>query len=586
MGANTLCGAVEIQWLGAIQGRVRDPAGVPRMGASVVLLNRYEKVVQRTFTNPGGAFRFNSLLPDLYTVRVSLSTFVPASRSNIQVRAGTESYLSIQLANLFSSIELVSAAPGEEGLLSEDWKWVLRSAGATRPVLRYLPRLDANLPGNTSRSSSSFEITRGLVRVSAGDQGGASLLGAEPDLGTAFALATTLFGANQIQVSGNIGYASSVGTPVSGFRTRYSHTGERVRAPDVELTVRQLGLQHQAGQALLAGPGAMASLPMLRTMSLKLQDRQQVTGELNVEYGVLLESVIFLDRLNLLSPFARLSYDLGGKGLVQFGYASGTPPGDLINGGPGGPERPLQQDLAGLALFPRVSLDSGRARVQQSDTFELGYQRAFGNLKLAAVAYQDQFRNFAMTVAAPAGVFGPGDLLPDIASRMSIFNFGNFATWGYMASATQSFGGEWSASFLFGEGGALDPGMAAQPVDDAAGLRARMRMARRNWMAARIGGMLPAAGTRISASYTWLPGGGLAPVHASLTQRWQPLMGLNIQLRQPLPAMAWAPGRIEMTADLRNMLAQGYVPVAVGAGRSLHLIQFPRTVRGGFNFIF
>jgi hypothetical protein len=224
--------------------------------------------------------------------------------------------------------------------------------------------------------------------------------------------------------------------------------------------------------------------------------------------------------------------------------------------------------------------------VQQSDTFELGYQRAIGSLRVAASAYQDQLRNFAMTVGAPAGLIGAADLLPDIASSASIFNLGSFKTWGYMASAVQSLGPQWTASISFGEGGAFEPAANAAPVGDAASLRSQMRMARRQWAGARVAGQIPIIGTRVATSYTWTPGGKLAPTHAFLTQRWQPLMGLNIQIRQPLPAMGGMPGRLEMTADLRNLLAQGYVPVATRDGRGLYLIQFPRAVRGGVSFIF
>ena len=63
-------------------------------------------------------------------------------------------------------------------------------------------------------------------------------------------------------------------------------------------------------------------------------------------------------------------------------------------------------------------------------------------------------------------------------------------------------------------------------------------------------------------------------------------MGLNFQIRQPLPLMGGIPGRLEMTAELRNLLAQGYIPMTSPDGGSLILIQFPRAIRGGFSFIF
>ena len=136
LGGSATAAGAELKLFGSITGQVRNTAGVGQMGASVMLMNRYEKVIQRILTAPDGRFRFDALAPDSYSIRVSLSSFVPAMRGNVPVRAGMESYLSIQLANLFSSIELVYTAPGQSGVLSEDWKWVLRSSTSTRPVLR------------------------------------------------------------------------------------------------------------------------------------------------------------------------------------------------------------------------------------------------------------------------------------------------------------------------------------------------------------------------------------------------------------------------------------------------------------------
>jgi hypothetical protein len=45
------------------------------------------------------------------------------------------------------------------------------------------------------------------------------------------------------------------------------------------------------------------------------------------------------------------------------------------------------------------------------------------------------------------------------------------------------------------------------------------------------------------------------------------------------------PGRLEATAELRNGLGQGYLPITEGGQRVL-LIQSPRALRGGLSFIF
>jgi hypothetical protein len=43
---------------------------------------------------------------------------------------------------------------------------------------------------------------------------------------------------------------------------------------------------------------------------------------------------------------------------------------------------------------------------------------------------------------------------------------------------------------------------------------------------------------------------------------------------------------MEMLLDLRNLLAQGYVPVIGSDGRTVYLVQSARSVRGGVAFNF
>lgn len=579
LGAAPSVYAADLKLFGSISGQVRNTAGVTQMGAIVQLYNRYERLVQKVLTSPDGRFRFDSLAPDTYSVRVNLNSYVPAMRQAVPVRAGMDSFLSIQLANLFSSIELVYTAPGQTGILSDDWKWVLRSSTATRPVLRLTPGW-TGVKTDSGNGSSIFSSTSGMVRVSAGDGGGASALGSEPDLGTAFAVATSLFGSNELRLAGNVGYATAAGAPTAGFRTSLTRSGDSMGStPEVELTVRQASIRQRVGTGLLFSPGSPQDLPLLRTMSLKVGDQLQITDNLNFQYGAMLEAVVFLDRLNLLSPYARLTYDLGEAGTLEMGFSSGAPAMDLI-----APEDDVQSDLTGLAMFPRVSLRGGRARVQKNETYEAGYRVTIGSRTYSAAFFQDALRDAAVMVSG-GGFLPAADLLPDFASTSSIFNLGDYRSLGYSAAVSQRLFDAWSASLAAGAAGMLTPvGAFDQPEADQ--MRSLIRPVRRPWAAARVNGIIPRSGTRVMASYVWTPAGSLGPTHSYLTQRWQPQMGLNFQVRQPVPGISGMPGRLEMTAELRNLLAQGYLPVAATDGRGLWLIQFPRTIRGGVSFIF
>jgi len=580
IAGSSVATASEIRLLGAINGQVRSAAGVSQIGATVMLLNRNDRVISRTLTNIDGKFQFDSLVPDRYSVKVLHNSFLPAALSNILVKAGLESRLNVQLANIFSSIELIYAPPGEDMLMSDEWKWVLRSSSATRPVLRIRPQIDAVPTPLDKAMHSMFAATRGVVRVSAGDSGGSTALGNEPDLGTAFALATSLFGTRELHFAGNVGYATSVGSPTAGFSTRYRDGG---LAPDVELTVRQVGVRHRAGQGLIGGPNQDS--PTLRTMSVKVADRAQLTDDMSLDYGFLMESVAFLDRVHQFSPFARLSYDRGKMGVFEFGYSNGAAPLDLLETA-GANAAAANPELSSLSMFPRVSLRGGQARVQRSENFEIGYRKRIKSRTYAAAVYREQVRDAAVTMALPPGEFSSADILPDIASNSSIFNVGSYGGFGYLASLNQSLGENWSVTGSFGAGNALQPNLEAPSAETASEFRSRFQTTRQRWASARVNGTLPLSGTRVSAAYVWAPEGAFLASHSFLTQRNTPQLGMNIQVRQPLPAISGMPGRIEANAEFRNLLENGYMKLPASANRQLLLIQFPRSVRGGFSFIF
>lgn len=567
---------------GGISGVVKSAAGVPQMGAAVVLYNRSDRPIDRTLTNEKGEFAFASLLPDVYSIRVTLAAFLPALKRNIVVQPGMQSLLEVNLASVFSSIELVGLAPGAAALISEEWKWVLRGPRDTRPVLRVLPEV-ATAPAR-KQVSTAVGRARGMVKVSGGDEGSVSTLGAEPDLGTAFALATTLFGVNHFQFAGNVGYSVETASPVTAFRTSFRRELPGGAAPQLGVTMRQLELPVRAGagQALLAGQ--RAGLPPLRAVSATLYDRSDLSEALTLEYGAALDSVAFFDRLNYLSPFARLTYDGGGKGLFQLSYSSGTPPAELLATGLENAAA-FEQDLALLALFPRISLRGGRAQVQRTAGYEAGYRVRAGSRTFSAAAYSETIRHAALTLAAPAGLTSGRDLLPDLFTRGWVLNAGAVRRTGYAASVTQQLGENFEVTVSVAGGGALTAGRASLERGDSDELRSILRPGRRHSVSARVAGTTPGTGTRFVASYQWASLDSVIPPHVYMTQPLREGIGLNILMRQPIPAIGPLPGRLEASAELRNLLAQGYVPLSF-SGRRSYLVHTPRSVRGGLSFIF
>src|ERR1035438_6064410 len=235
-----------------------------------------------------------------------------------------------------------------------------------------------------SRRGAVFSDTRGVLKVSAGEGALSSRTGHEAAMGAGFAGATSLYGNNMLQLSGNVGYGSQTGVPAAAFRTSYSRNMGGGN-PEVSVTMRQLFLPGRLGAALTGNEGA---LPLLRTMAASFDDRTELTSELSVQYGFTLNSISFLDHLNYASPYARLVYSLGENGEVAFAFTSGDARPDLA--GTGQQEADLQRELSTLGMFPRISLREGHARVQRGENFEMAYTRQVGSRGYQVSAYRER----------------------------------------------------------------------------------------------------------------------------------------------------------------------------------------------------
>ncbi len=580
--------ATSVPAAGSMAGVVRNSSGVPQMGATVFLFNRSEKLIQRVMTNQHGLFGFGLLTPDLYSVRVSLASFVPAVKQKIAVQPGMQSLLYVDLTSVLSSIELVYAKPGDGALMSEDWKWVLKESAATRPVLRMLP-LDSTSDPQQRQSpvGSVFSDTKGVLNLSAGDPGSLGSTSAQTDLGTAFAVATSLFGHNELQLSGNVGYSAHAGLPTSGFRTSFSRDG---LGPEVAVTVQQIYLPTRGSLASVTGQPD--GVPALKTMSVSVHDSKSITDNLRLDYGGSFDSVSYMDHVNSLNQFARLTYDFGVAGKVKVAFSSGAPPIELAmeprdgEGRVPGDSEALAQDLAALSVLPRLSLLDGHAAIQRSQNAEVGYEKRVRSTTVNLSAYHERVANAAMTLVAPNGTFAPGDLLPDISSQNSVFDAGSYQRSGLEASVSQALGDRIQIGSSFGSGGALSPGDQDLAANSAEALRSRLQVTQRFWVSARASAKLPITGTIITGSYQWMDyNNTIMPDHFYLTQSPYTEPGLNVRVRQPIPGVPGMPGRLEATAELQNGLAQGYLPVTEG-GQHVTLVQSPRALRGGLSFIF
>lgn len=565
---------------GSIVGWVKDGRGIPQIGAVVTLLATNGDHAGRVYTNHNGNFQLDSVLPGKYSLRVTLDRFLPLLKENVKVTPGDRTFLDVTLGGLFSALQLVLPSRGEVRDMSENWKWVLRTSSSTRPVLRLLPEQSRESRATLRKFSSPFSDTRGYAEVSTGSGSRQAALSNETDLGTAFAVATSLLGDNSLTLSGNLGHGAIARTPAAAFHTSYSReVGDF--APEVSVTVRQLQVPVAATQAIIGAPMG-GDLPRLEAFTLGFGDRIELGDIAHLEYGFLYESVTFLNRLNFVSPYGRLVYKLGSDREVQFRYASGVPrPDEAVTG-----TEALRQEVSSLSLFPRMAIAGGRPTVQRTEHVEIAYSETMGDGLLEAAVYRDRLSDAALSAVVPEGYYSDGNLLPDLFSLSSTFNGGHHRASGFRVSYARKLRDQLQAAIGYGLGGALSSTKSSLQTTNPSELRKSLKVHQAHMLMASLSSMLPWTETRLVSTYQWLSRQAvIAPdLYNDFAARSNP--GLNLIVSQPLPFGGSLPGRLEARAELRNLLKAGYVPIQTFDGGQMQILQAIRSYRGALSFVF
>ncbi len=577
---------------GDLLGTVVDSAGTPQMGASVQVFNKYQRFVARSFTDPSGRFAFTGLAADLYSVRVALASFLPASRGQIAIKPGLNSVLQIHLATLLSSIEVSYAMP--TGAMSDDWKWVLRSSPATRPVTRILP---VDFPEyEAALRPHVFSETHAVLSVSGGDAGLIDSGDFGADIGTSFALSTNVLGKNQLQVAGTLGQSAQFGPAAIAMCAIYSRTddGPLASPPEVTFSFAQLGgIGSQLNGAPPSGENlSTAGLPVLRTMSLSFYEVADPFDNIHLEYGTTGETVEYQQHTSRISPFARVTADLGSAGSIIAAYSNGGRPDELLahqqyrEAELDGSDADLSGPLDTLSRLPQISDKNGRLELQSAQDYEIGYTKTSGTRTYSLSAFSENVWNGRLNVAGDLSALNPGDLFSDGISPLSSYNIGNYDRVGYLASVNQRLNESLDVAVAYGRMG----GFAANPNGLASSGSSSgvsfLNQRDTNLVSFGAKAVVPRAGTHILADYGWIDPRTVVPTHMFTTQDVVTLPGLNLFIRQPLPSFFGIPGHLELTADLRNLLASGYTGINTGDGHHLLLVEAPRAIRGGLKFTF
>jgi hypothetical protein len=303
------------------------------------------------------------------------------------------------------------------------------------------------------------------------------------------------------------------------------------------------------------------------------------------------ESVDYLQHTSRISPFARVTVGAGAIGELIAAYSDGGRPDELsAHQQYQASEVQTQTDdlvsaVNALARLPQLSLRNGELELQRTQNYELGYNRTFGARTFAASAFIEDVSNGRLNVDGDLSPLDPNNLLSDGVSRTSTYNVGSYRRRGYVVSINQRLGDTLDGAVSYGRMGGFTSD-ASELWNDSLGQQRFLSRGTYDIASVNVKAVSPVTGTRLAANYGWVQQGAIIPSHVFTTQNTYIAPGLNVLVRQPLPSFLGMPGRLELTADLRNMLAQGYIPLATEDGRKLLIVQAPRSIRGGLNFVF
>ena len=532
---------------GVISGYVRNASGVPQMGAVVEILGSSARSLS-VFTDGAGFYSATGLLPGLYSIKASAPSFLPALRERVGLRPGGTVNVNITLNTLLGAIELgpILATPDDD-----DWKWTLRSV-ANRPILRVV-----NGPTPAEKQDHAM---RGSLSFVAGSASGG--YGSGSDMSTGFTLERSVFSAGRVGFSGNVGYGD--GLPAGVLRTSYSHRLADGSEPTMAVTMRRFAPSdpnlHNAA---------------LQAFALSASDDFSVGDVLELKFGSELQTIQFLGHVTAFRPYGSADLHLSPNTVLEYDYATSLPDNRSEKGFDTAPA-----DLS--EANPRVSVTDFAPKIERAHHQELSLSRRMGKNSLQVAVFADRVGDTALTGTGQVNAAG-GFLLPDVYSGTFSYTGKALDANGLRVVLQRKFSSDLTATLDYAFGGVLDLATPDVPLQDA---QQWIRTLRRQAVAAKFSGTIPHSHTRWITSYRWVSGPALTPVDMFNASPGQSDPFLNLFIRQPIPSMGFLPGHMEAILDVRNLLAQGYVPVLGQDGHTVYLVQAARSVRGGVAFTF
>ena len=541
---------------GKISGVVMDALGTPQMGATVQISP--EQAVGASLiemlTNDRGKFSSAGLPSGQYSVKVTLAGFLPAVEQHIQVEDQRTTVLQIVLGSLLTSFEKLRRQPDQQ-VSSDEWVWVLRSAAATRAVLRWQDDEDDSSGGPAVMESAGKSEARGRLDLTSGADHPGSISNIADSPATAVVYDMGIGDHGQLLFAGQFSYDGI--SPSGGFAAEWLPSGEPGVGSVTSVVMREARL----------GPDG----PTFRGIRIAHDNQLAVGSRVNIRYGSEFSMAGIGEMTMAARPRAEMAIQLAQNWQAALTVAASPwRDGELSPGA-------LQSALNALDAFPTLMLHSGRPVFAKNLHEEIAIEHALSkNASVTAAVFHDRSTHTA--------VFGRGevsgaDFLQDSFSNVFVYDSGVSGSMGARAAYKQKITNNLETSLVYAYAGAVTPN------DDpsVAALRNLLSTRYRQSVGARATATVPCLGTHISAGYKWINGPAVThqdPFGESI-YHLDPF--LSMEVRQRLPS--FFPGHMEALVDLGNLLAQGYVSIPTSDGRVI-LVPSYRYFRGGLSFQF
>ncbi len=544
---------------GKLAGVVRDLTGTPQMGASVEVFPETPGVTSSLdyLTNTLGIFRGEKLSPGLYTIRVTLAGFLPTLQQHVRINPNLTTMVRIEMESMFASLEQLRRQPNSSKSDVDDWKWVLRSAAGTRPVLQW----DENAALTANEANGGGPSPKVLLEFMDGARRPGSVSNVASAPGTAFAYDQKLPGAGRLLVAGQMSYQDSA---AGGVATVWLPTGVIGSGPHTAVVLRE---------ARLGDTGIT-----FRGMRIDQGGAVTLGDRVLLRYGGEYLLVGLGRPVSSVRPRLSLETKLGTewRGNLVFAAQPSSPNGLETNGED--LESALSSALSELDAFPTLMWRDGRPVIQGGWHEEISAERRLGeNGKLQIAGFHDDSHHIA--------VFGRGSDLPpqeyfeDVFSNAFAYDGGSASSWGGRVAYREKLSDDVEVTALYAMAAALAPGA----FSEGGVLRDFLRMTPRQSVGVNISTKFPRTGGRVTAGYKWISGPTVSRVDSYGESLYQMDPYLHVSVRQQLPK--FGPGRWEAIADCDNLLAQGYVTVNTREGQ-VALVPAFRTFRGGLSLQF